>query len=301
MFVYLPIAEIPINAVLVIGLGLGVGFVSGLFGVGGGFLMTPFLLLFGIPPAVAVGTESGQIFAASLSGTLARWRNNSVDLRMGLLFIAGGLVGSVSGIFLLRFLLNLGQFSMVLSIVYVVLLTSVGGLMLIESLRSSLQRQRKRRPLHRHYFFHNLPLKLRFSRSHLYESAIPPMFFGVIGGLMSATLGTSGGFFLVPAMIYLLGMPTLLAVGTSLFQTTATSAVTLYLQAEINHSVDLVLVLLLIGGGTLGAQWGSRTGLRLSPVWTRFLMALLVLGVAVTLAYDLFVPPTHPIIWLGVE
>lgn len=299
MQIYLPIAEISVNVLLLLGLGGAVGFLSGLFGVGGGFLMTPLLVFIGIPPAVAVGSEANQVVAASVSGMLAHWRRGNVDVTMGLALFAGGFVGSTLGVWLFSFLAGAGQIDVVILVAYVVLLGSVGSLMLIESV-VAMRRSRRARGdppglrLHQHHFLHALPLKLRFRRSKLYISALLPGAVGAVIGVLSALLGVGGGFLLIPAMIYLLGMPTAVVVGTSLFQIIFVTANVTLLQAFHNQTVDLVLSLLLTVGSVIGAQLGARMSTRLAAEQLRSLMAMVVLAVAIRLALVLFAAPDDP-------
>ncbi|MEM7072821.1 MAG: sulfite exporter TauE/SafE family protein, partial [Pseudomonadota bacterium] len=240
--IYLPVAEVSANLYLLLIMGAGVGMLSGIFGVGGGFLMTPLLIFSGIPPAVAVGTEANQIVAASVSGALAHWRRGNVDIKMGLFLLAGGLAGSVLGVFLFAWLRSLGQIDLVIRLSYVVFLGLIGLLMFQESLRSLLRTRRgiaKRGKLHKHTFLHGLPFRTRFARSRLYISALLPIVIGFFVGILSAIMGVGGGFIMVPAMIYLLGMPTSVVVGTSLFQILFVTANATFLQATVNQSVDL--------------------------------------------------------------
>jgi uncharacterized membrane protein YfcA len=294
MQIYLPIAEMSANVLLLLGMGGGVGFLSGVFGVGGGFLMTPLLIFIGVPPAVAVATEANQIVASSVSGALAHWRRNNVDVKMGLVLLAGGFVGSTAGVFVFRFLRTAGQVDLVISLAYVLFLGIIGGLMLIESLQALRRRNRPsgpRRKLHQHTFLHGLPFKMRFRRSKLYISALLPLGVGAFVGLMAAIMGVGGGFIMVPAMIYLLGMPTAVVVGTSLFQIIFVTANVTFMQAWQNQTVDVVLALLLLVGGVVGAQLGSRAGARLRGEELRSLLALMVLAVCGKLGYDLVSEP----------
>ncbi|OAN49126.1 permease [Paramagnetospirillum marisnigri] len=299
MQIYLPIAEMSVNVFVILGLGGGVGFMSGLFGVGGGFLMTPLLIFLGVPPAVAVGTEANQIVASSVSGVLAHWRRGNVDIKMGLILTAGGFVGSTLGVYLFRWLRGLGQIDLVISLCYVVFLGIVGGLMLVESLQS-LRATRKhanagttapRRKLHQHSWLHRLPFKMRFRRSKLYISAVTPALIGLFVGILAAIMGVGGGFIMVPAMIYLLGMPTAVVVGTSLFQIIFVTANATFLQSTMNHTVDVVLALLLLLGGVIGAQIGARFGAKLKGEQLRSLLALIVLGVCLKLLVDMVSTP----------
>jgi uncharacterized protein len=294
MQVYLPIAEMSVNGLVILGLGAIVGFLSGLFGVGGGFLMTPLLIFIGVPPAVAVATQSNQLVGASVTGAIGHWRRGNVDFRMGLVLLVGGLIGSVIGIWLFTLLRRIGQIDLVISLLYVILLGSIGGLMLAESVRAMLRQRRKagvRRKLHQHIWLHGLPFKMRFQKSRLYISALVPVAIGMLGGIAVAILGVGGGFFMVPAMIYLLGMPTAVVPGTSLFQIIFTTAAVTVLQAWTNHTVDGMLALLLLAGGIVGVQFGTRFGSALRGEQMRALLALLVVGVCIKLFVDLVLPP----------
>jgi uncharacterized protein len=297
MDIYLPVAEMSVNLFWLLGLGGVIGFLSGMFGVGGGFLLTPMLILIGIPPAVAVGSQSAQILASSVSGVLAQLRRKAVDFKMGYVLVAGGLVGSALGVGLFNLLIRLGQIDLFISLAYVLFLGTVGALMFAESLGAMLRNRRpaaSRRRLHQHWWMHGWPLKMRFPDSRLYISVLMPLLVGAFGGLLAAILGIGGGFVMVPAMIYLIGMPTAVVVGTSLFQICFVAAATGFLHAYNNHSVDILLALLLIAGGVVGAQIGSRFGGRLNAEQTRVLLAALVLIVCGKLAYDLVVPPRDP-------
>lgn len=294
MQVYLPIAEISVNALVVLAMGSLVGFLSGLFGVGGGFLMTPLLIFIGVPPAVAVGTQANQLVAASVSGALAHWRRQNIDVKMAIVMLFGGLIGTVFGVWLFGRLQRLGHIDLVISLAYVVFLGGIGGLMLVESVRALLRGRKPgagRRKLHHHTWMHRLPFKMRFPRSKLYVSGLLPVLIGLIGGVLVAVMGIGGGFLLVPAMIYLLGMPTAMVAGTSLFQIIFTTAATTLLQAATNRTVDILLALLLLVGGVIGAQFGSRAGAHLRGEQARALLALLVVAVAVKLAFDLIETP----------
>lgn len=293
MDIYLPIAEVAVNVFLILGLGGAVGFLSGLFGVGGGFLMTPLLIFVGIPPSVAVATEANQIVASSVSGVFAHWRRGNVDFRMGLILLLGGIVGSTVGVWLFTLLRGLGYIDLVISLSFVCLLGIIGLLMLIESLRAMRGRQvakPKARPGLRTWR-DALPLKMRFRRSRLYISALLPVAVGAVVGLLAALMGVGGGFIMVPAMIYLLGMPTAVVVGTSLFQIIFVTANVTVLQSVTNRTVDVVLALLLLVGGVIGAQVGARAGSRLRGDQLRILLALMVLAVAAKLAFDLVIEP----------
>ena len=295
MDIYLPVAEMSVNLFLLLGLGGAVGFLSGVFGVGGGFLMTPLLIFVGIPPAVAVGSEASQILAASFSGVMAHMRRGNVDVRMGAVLVAGGFVGSAFGIWLFALLRQLGQIDLVISLCYLVFLGTVGSLMFVESVRAWFRMHRRGgtsfSKRHRHLWLHHLPLKLRFHRSRLYISALTPLALGFLVGILSSIMGVGGGFLMVPAMIYLIGMPTQVVVGTSLFQITFVTAVTTFLHAANNQTVDVVLALSLIVGGVIGAQLGSSFGARLRGEQLRILLAAIVLLVCGKIGYDLVVTP----------
>jgi uncharacterized membrane protein YfcA len=292
MNIYLPIAEISVNAFLLLGLGGGVGFLSGVFGVGGGFLMTPLLIFIGIPPAVAVATEANQIVASSFSGVLTHWRRRTVDFKMGLVLLAGGLIGSAVGVQIFAYLRGLGQVELLVSLSYVVFLGIVGALMFIESVRA-WRRTSVGRPAPRrgHNWIHGLPFKMRFRASNLYISAIPPFLVGVLVGVLAAIMGVGGGFIMVPAMIYLLGMATTVVVGTSLFQIMFVTGATTLMHAMLNHTVDGLLAVLLLLGGVVGAQIGVRIGPKLQAEQLRVLLALLVLVVCAKMGYDLVRTP----------
>ncbi len=295
MQIYLPIAEMSVNVFLLLGMGAGVGFLSGLFGVGGGFLMTPLLIFIGIPPAVAVGTEANQIVAASVSGVLAHWRRGNVDVKMGLVLLLGGLAGSTLGVMLFSFLRGVGQIDLVISLCYVIFLGIIGALMLYESARTMRRRKTapgQRRKLHQHNWVHGLPLKMRFRRSKLYISALMPLGIGFLVGVLAAIMGVGGGFVMVPAMIYLLGMPTAVVIGTSLFQIIFVTANVTFLQAYFNQTVDVVLALMLLSGAVIGAQFGARAGAKLHGEELRGLLALMVLAVCGKLFFDLLVTPS---------
>ncbi len=296
MNVYLPIAEMSANAFVFIGMGAAVGFLSGLFGVGGGFLMTPLLIFSGIPAAVAVGTEAAQIVASSVSGAIAQYRRNNVDVKLGLVLLTGGIVGSIIGVQLVKILRQIGQFELFLALSYVLFLGVIGSLMMIESVRTMQKSYAGQAPSMRrpgqHSWVHGLPFKMRFHRSKLYISAIPPLLIGAFVGFLAAIMGVGGGFIMVPAMIYLLRVPTNVVVGTSLFQIVFVTAVTTVLHASANASVDVVLALLLMTGGVIGAQFGAAAGSQLKGEELRFLLAAIVLLVCLRIGWDLIaVPP----------
>ncbi|MBX7199617.1 MAG: sulfite exporter TauE/SafE family protein [Rhodospirillaceae bacterium] len=296
MQVYLPIAEMSVNIFLVLGLGGAVGLLSGLFGVGGGFLMTPLLIFVGVPPAVAVGTQSVQIVGSSVSGVLAHMRRGTVDFAMGAVLTVGGFLGSGLGVWVFSLLKNSGHIDLTISLGYVLFLGVVGGFMLTESLPGVL----KKRPAAvalaargpgRHTWMHGLPLKFRFRKSKLYVSALLPLGIGFLVGLLVATMGVGGGFLMVPAMIYLLGMPTQVVIGTSLLQITFVTANTALLQSIINQSVDLVLALLLLVVGVVSTQIGVRLSSKVKGEYLRVALAVMILAVAIRLALGLVIQP----------
>ena len=294
MQVYLPIAEMSVDAFLLMAIGFGVGWLSGLFGVGGGFLLTPLLLLIGVPSPVAVASGANQTIGASVSGLIAQWRRGNVDAKMGGVLLAGGFTGSVIGVQLFALLRRIGQVDLAVSVFYVVVLGTVGGLMVMESVRAIRRRRSAtRRKLHAHTWMHGLPLKTRFRKSRLYISVIPPFLIGAGIGLLSAVMGVGGGFMLVPAMIYLLGMPTSVVIGTSLFQVVFVAANVTLLAAVQLGTVNVLLTLLLLVGGVAGAQFGASMGTRLRGEETRALLGLLVLGVAMSLLWGLLRPPQN--------
>ncbi|MBY6083472.1 MULTISPECIES: sulfite exporter TauE/SafE family protein [Ruegeria] len=296
MHIYLPIAEVSVNAFLLLGLGGMVGILSGMFGVGGGFLMTPLLFFIGIPPAVAVATEANQIVASSFSGVLAHFRRKTVDLKMGTVLLVGGLIGAAVGVVFFNYLKSLGQVDLLVKLCYVVFLGVIGGLMFFESL-NALRRSRKAGgvPVKRRQrgWIHALPFKMRFRTSGLYISVIPPVLVGLFVGVLSAIMGVGGGFIMVPAMIYLLGMPTKVVVGTSLFQIIFVTGFTTMLHATTNFTVDIVLAVLLLVGGVIGAQIGTVLGARIPAEQLRVLLAALVLAVCGKLALDLLLQPAE--------
>lgn len=295
MPIYFPIAELSIDAFLLLAIGGLVGFLSGVFGVGGGFLLTPTLIFLGVPPPVAVATQAPQIVASSMSGMIPHWRRGNVDFAMGGVLVGGGVIGAGLGVWLYGFLREVGQIDLVISLLYVILLGSVGLLMLIEAVRALVESERpgqaRRRKLHEHYWLHSLPWKVRFRVSRLYISVLPVIAIGIFAGMLVAVMGVGGGFLLVPAMIFVLGMPTLIAVGTSLFQIIFVTAIVTVLHSTTNYTVDIPLALLVAAGGVVGAQWGAKVGQRLKAEQLRVLFALLVLAVAVKIAVDLTLTP----------
>ena len=285
------------NIFILLGMGASVGFLSGMFGVGGGFLMTPLLIFSGIPPAVAVGTETNQIVASSVSGMLAHWRRRAVDFKMGFVLFAGSVCGSIPGVLLFRLLRSYGQVDLLISLCYVLFLGGIGSLMLIESVRAMREgagqtpatRRRRRGSL----YFQNWPMKMLFRQSRLYISVIPPLCIGFVVGVLAAIMGVGGGFIMVPAMIYLLRMPTNVVIGTSLFQVLCSTSVVTLLHASTNQTVDTTLALILMIGGVLGAQLGVRAGRQIANEQLRALLALLVLAVCFRLGLELFLEPAE--------
>ena len=297
MQIYLPIAEVVVNAFTLISLGTIVGLMSGLFGVGGGFLITPLLFFIGIPPAIAVATGANQVIASSFSGALAHYKRGTVDIKLGLMLLIGGAAGSVVGVWLFTLLRRLGQLDLAVSLLYVVMLGTVGGLMLVESVQAMLRVHKGGSGEVRHASHHNwvqkMPLKMRFKRSKLYVSIIPVLGIGFVIGVLAAIMGVGGGFIMVPAMIYLLRVPTSVVVGTSLMQIMFTAAVTTVLQAASNQTIDIMLGFLLMVGGVVGAQFGVEAGRKLRGDQLRALLALLVIAVAGRLLVELVVTPAE--------
>ncbi len=295
MTIYLPIAEISVNAFIILGMGAAVGFLSGMFGVGGGFLITPLLIFYNIPPAVAVATGANQVVASSFSGALSHFRRGTLDIKLGVTLLAGGLAGASVGIYLFTLLRSLGQLDLIISLFYVTFLSIVGGLMLVESV-NSLMRAAANKPVSlrkpgQHIWVHRLPFKVRFKRSKIYLSIIPVLVLGFGIGVLTSIMGVGGGFIMVPAMIYLLHVPTNVVIGTSLFQIIFVTAFTTVVQATTNQSVDVFLAGLLMIAGVIGAQYGVRVGQKLRGEQLRALLALLVLAVGVRLALDLVLTP----------
>jgi uncharacterized membrane protein YfcA len=275
-------------------LGGMVGLLSGIFGVGGGFLMTPLLIFLGVPAPVAVGTEANQIVASSVSGVLAHWRRGNVDVKMGIILLSGGIVGSTIGVYIFALLREIGQIDLAIKLSFIVFLGIIGSLMLVESTRTILRSRRpggKRRKLHQHNWLHGLPFKMRFRKSKLYISALLPFGVGLLVGILSAIMGVGGGFIMVPAMIYVLGMPTSVVVGTSLFQIIFVTANVTFLQSVQTQTVDVVLAGLLLIGGVIGAQFGTRIGAMLRGEQLRGLLALIVLAVCLKLVWDVVITP----------
>jgi uncharacterized membrane protein YfcA len=296
MTYYLPIAEMPVNVLIVLALGAVVGFISGLFGIGGGFLMTPLLIFLGVPPAGAVATQTTQIVASSTTSVLGAVRRNALDLRLGTVLVAGGFVGSILGVWLFTAARRAGQLDLIILVSYVLLFTVVGSLMLKESVKDLWSKwnghpSRTHRRAGEHAAYLSWPLRIRFPRSKLYVSLIPLMGFALLVGFVGALLGIGGGFMLVPALLYIFRVPAAVTVGTSQFQILCTTLVALILHAISNQAVDVALGVLLIIGGVFGAQLGARVGRYLHPEFFRFLLAILLLAVAFRSAVELLVPP----------
>ncbi len=295
MQVYLPIAELSVDVFTILMLGGITGILSGMFGIGGGFLTTPLLIFIGVPPPVAVATSSNQIIAASVSGFMTHWRRGNVDFKMGSLLLVGGLIGSTVGVWLFTLLKRVGQIDLVISLCYVSFLSLIGGMMMVESIRAISGKTRPKKKgfgkLSKQKFFALLPLKVTFPQSQLRMSALLPIIIGTLVGVLVSLMGVGGGFFMIPAMIYILGMPASMVVGTSLFQVTFVSANVTFLHAVNTHTVDMMLALLLLTGASIGAQIGIRLSSRLKTEYLRALLAFIVLGVAVELGGDLLTQP----------
>ncbi len=295
MQIYLPIAEMSVNVFLLVGLGGIVGVLSGMFGVGGGFLMTPLLFFIGIPPAIAVASEATQILGASTSGAIAHFKRRNVDVKMGMLLVVGGVLGSAFGVEIFRILKGLGQLELIIKLCYVFFLGIIGILMFTESMKAlrNIAKNKRRLKKRHHSWVQGLPLKMRFRESNLYISSIPALVIGFFVGILASIMGVGGGFIMVPAMIYILGMPTKVVVGTSLFQIIFVTGATTFLHASKNFSVDIVLATLLLIGGVVGAQIGTRLGLKLQAEQLRILLAILVLSMCFKIALELFVTPQN--------
>ena len=297
MSIYLPIAEMNVNILLIVLIGMLVGGLSGLFGVGGGFLMTPLLIFLGIPPAVAVGTEAPHVLASSVSGVIAHWRRKNVDFKMGFFLMIGGVVGSTVGVNLFKILRIFGQIDIVIQMLFLIFLGFIGFSMAFESAKTTITKYRTtssiRTKLHQHSWIHGLPFKLRFHRSKLYISTIPPIVIGFFVGVLSAMMGVGGGFIIIPAMVYILGMSTNVVVGTSLFQIIFVTANSTFFQSYLNQTVDIVLASLMIVGGVIGAQIGARLGTKLKAEYLRGILAILVLAVCAKIFTDLTLTPAN--------
>ncbi|MGM4925609.1 sulfite exporter TauE/SafE family protein [Tardiphaga robiniae] len=296
MQLYLPIADIPINVLLILAMGAAVGFVSGMFGIGGGFLMTPLLIFVGIAPAVSVASVASHIAASSFSGALSYWRRRAIDPALASVLLTGGVVGTALGVWAFTQLRNLGQLDLTISLSYVILLTAVGSLMFWEGLRALL-RIRRGDPVNlrrsgSHSWVHGLPLKMRFKRSKIYLSVIPVIAVGLLIGFIGAVMGIGGSFILIPILIYWLRIPTSTVIGTSMVLTLVTMVIATLLHAVTNHLVDAVLALILMVGGVTGAQFGARAGQKIRGEHLRLLLGLLILAVGVRFAVELVVRPT---------
>ena len=295
MYIYLPIAEQPIHSLAILGIGAFLGLIMGLVGVGGGFLLTPLMMFLGIPPPVAVASVANQLVAPSVSGVLSHWKRSNVDFKMGTVLLLGGIVGSSIGVILFNFLGKIGQLDFVIKSSYVIFLTLIGTLMFSESLRLILRTRKgkvTRGKLHQHNWLHGLPFKIRFRKSKLYISILLPILIGVIVGILAALMGIGGGFIIVPAMIYLLGMPTSLVVGTSLFQIIFVAANTTILQASQNQTVDIVLATILLLGSVIGVQLGSRFTNILRGEYLRLILSSIIILVSLKLLIDLVTIPS---------
>tara|TARA_E500000331_G_scaffold287770_1_gene282995 strand:- start:588 stop:1667 length:1080 start_codon:yes stop_codon:yes gene_type:complete len=291
MEIYLPIAEVQINIVLILFVSFIIGFLSGLFGVGGGFLMTPFLIFMGIPPIYAVANEANNILASSSSGTLTHWFKKTLDVKIGWLVISGGLIGTFLGILTFSYFKGIGKIDLIIALAYMYVLAIIGSFMLRDGVMEISRFKRKeiiKKKLHTHYWIHGLPFRMRFKTSKVYESALVPIILGVIVGFVSAIMGVGGAFLMVPAMIYLIGMPTKLVPGTSLFVTIFVTGFVTVSHAFTYHTIDLVLVLILITGSILGVQAGQKAGQKLQASELKTLLALLMLSVGVLMAYETF-------------
>lgn len=291
---YLPIAEVSVNILILFGMGGMVGILSGMFGVGGGFLMTPLLIFYGIPPIVAVATEANQIVASSISGAYAHWRRAAVDIKMGTILLIGGVIGSLFGIRLFVLLKNLGQIDLIISLSYVILLGIIGTLTFVEGIRSMIipneLRTLKKRNRERLWIY-SLPLRTKFKKSGLYISIIPPLVIGFFVGILASIMGIGGGFIMVPAMIYLLRMPTNVVIGTSLYQIIFVTSLVTILHAYENQTVDIMLALILMSGGVVGAQIGAALGHRLKAEQLRFMLGILILAVCIKILTSLVIEP----------
>jgi uncharacterized membrane protein YfcA len=291
MEVFLPIAQVSINAVEILFLSAIVGILSGLFGVGGGFLMTPFLIFLGVPPAYAVANEANNILATSVSGSTTHYLKNTLDYKMGFMIVIGGAIGTLLGIYIFSYFKGIGKIDTVISLAYMYILAIIGTLMLVESL-GEIDNSRKnaliKKKLHVHYWIHGLPLRMRFPKSKLYESIFTPIIIGLMVGFIAAIMGIGGAFILVPAMIYIIKMPTKLVPGTSLFVTIFVSVIVTFLHAFNYGSIDLVLVLLLVVGSIIGVQSGQKLGEKINSSGLKALLAILLLAVGIAIAYDTF-------------
>jgi len=296
MSIYLPIAEMNVNILIIIFIGMLVGSLSGLFGVGGGFLMTPLLIFLGIPPAVAVGTEAPHVLASSISGAAAHWRKKNVDIKMGVVLLLGGIFGSTIGVNIFKILIGFGQIDLIIQLLFLIFLGLIGFSMLFESAKTTIKKYKTtstiRTKLHQHSWIHGLPFKMRFHRSKLYISTIPPFLIGLAVGILSAMMGVGGGFIMIPAMVYILGMSTSVVVGTSLFQIIFVTANSTFFQSYLNQNVDIVLAALMIFGGVIGAQIGAKLGTSIKAEYLRGALGFIVLTVCLKILLDLTLTPS---------
>jgi len=291
MEVFLPIAEVQINIVLFLFVSFVIGFLSGLFGVGGGFLMTPFLIFMGIPPAYAVANEANNILASSTSGSLTHWYKKTMDLKMGWMIIAGGLLGTGLGMLTFGYFKEINKIDLVITLAYMYVLAIIGSFMLRDGIMEIDRIKKKvtiKKKLHTHYWIHGLPFRTRFKSSKVYESALVPIILGVLVGFVAAIMGVGGAFLMVPAMIYLIGMPIKLVPGTSLFVTIFVTGFVVVSHAFVYNTIDLILVLILISGSIAGVHTGQKIGQKLQGSELKTLLALLMMSVGVLMAYDTF-------------
>tara|TARA_B100001113_G_C21084276_1_gene611349 strand:+ start:74 stop:991 length:918 start_codon:yes stop_codon:yes gene_type:complete len=296
MELYLPIAEITINPSIFLILGMSVGILSGMFGVGGGFLMTPLLVLLGIPPAVAVASEANHIVGSSLSGTIGHLKRKAVDIKLGNLLLIGGIIGSFIGIGIFNSLMKVGLVDLLITLTYFLFLTGVGSFMLYESLDSlGYLKKKKRRKTYHHSWIMGLPFRMRFKKSGLYISIIPPLLVGFVVGILASIMGVGGGFIMIPAMIYIIRMPTSVVIGTSLYQIIFVTAIVTLLHAFHNQTVDVILALILLLGGAVGAQIGVKLSSKLEGPYLRAALGVLVLSVGIVMASDLLIEPQETI------
>ncbi|WP_424629118.1 sulfite exporter TauE/SafE family protein [Bradyrhizobium sp. SYSU BS000235] len=297
MQLFLPIADVPVNVFLILAMGAAVGFVSGMFGIGGGFLMTPLLIFIGISPAVAVASVSSHMAASSFSGALSYWRRRAIDPALSMVLLSGGVIGTALGVWIFTLLRSVGQLDLIIALSYVALLTTVGTLMLLEGARAILRTRKGPQPLTRRAraqgWILGLPLKMRFKRSKIYLSVIPVVAIGLFIGFLGAIMGVGGGFLLIPILIYVLRVPTSTVIGTSMTLTLATMIFATILHATTNHLVDAVLALVLMVGGVIGAQFGARAGQRIRGEHLRLLLGLLILSVGIRFAVELVIKPAE--------
>lgn len=296
MQIYLPIAEIPVDIFQILALGGAAGVLAGLFGIGGGFLMTPMLIFMGVSPAVAVASSANQIIAASVSGFRGHWQRGNVDVKMGCYLLIGGVVGSVAGTWIFAQLKQVGQIDLLISLLYVFFLGGIGAAMAVESYRTINNKKRgiETKASTKTHWYDDLPYKVKFPHSGMEVSAILPISIGLVSGIIVSIMGIGGGFLTIPAMVYILRMPTTLVVGTSLFQMIVITASVTFFHAYYSQTVDIVLAVLLLLGSVVGAQFGTKLGYRLPAEKIRWFLSLIVLGVACYMATTLFIPPANP-------